>query len=61
VTETIIPEQQLRRLKEAADCAYCDVRWAVGDHPELRHVLLTLTIETYRAGYADGLRDGERI
>ena len=59
--EHIIPERQLRRIGEAADCVYDDVRRVVGDHPELRGVLRALAIESYRAGYVVGLRHGERL
>ena len=59
--DNAIPEPQMRRIREAADCAYDDVRWAVGDHPELRGVLRTLAIESYRAGYGEGLRHGEML
>lgn len=58
---TPLSAAQCRRIAEAADCAYDDIRWALGDHPDLRRMLHTLALEIYRAAYAEGLRAGEAL
>lgn len=53
-----IPEPEARAIREAAAAAYDDVRWTAGDSRELAAVMLRLAQETWRGGYAAGLRHG---
>jgi hypothetical protein len=53
-----IPEPHLRKIHEAAEAAYDDIRWLTGDSRQLSAAILRLALESWRAGYKLGRQHG---
>lgn len=52
--ENDIPETAHRRIRKAAERAYADLRWLLGDHELAPAILLHLAEDSWRAGRAHG-------
>lgn len=49
-----IPETERRKIRAAVERLNDDLRWMVGDHPDVPPLLLRLAEESWRAGRAQG-------
>ena len=53
-----IPEPHLRKIHEAAEAAYDDIRWLTGDSRQLATTILRLALECWHGGYDVGVEHG---
>lgn len=49
-----IPETKRRKIRAAVERLNSDLRWMVGDHPDVPPMLLRLAEESWRNGRAQG-------
>ncbi len=56
-----VPDDARPLIKQAADRAYDEIRWAVGDSFEIAAVLHRLALESWRDGYTLGREHGREV
>lgn len=54
-----VPDDARPSIQRAADRAYDEIRWAVGDSYEIACVLHRLALESWREGYTLGQQHGK--